>query len=335
MAARETRHLFLAHTAARLKIRSIALAHHADDQVELFLLRLLRGSGGEGLGGMKWKNASPARTRRNESRIGAAVAGPDKGSAAKLCRGGAEIHFREDASNASVDILRNRVRHELLPLLRRKYPTGSGPGGRPIDGSGARRSGVCGCGGAKSGGEGERRTKASFHNLTEGFEQLPVAVQRRVLQLELREKKIDADFALVEQLRTLPGQPVSIAPRTSVLRGRNGEVHLPPGYCHGTKPGAVENQNQRAEGKHSLRRKGDSMESREAKDLATANTATWPGEFRRRKGGRRSDIAALAAGRSISADRHGASGEIAGFLHKSANSPRNTARINCGHNGAK
>ena len=61
MAAREARRGFLARTAARLKINGIALAHHADDQVELFFLRLLRGSGSEGLAGMKWKNPSPFR----------------------------------------------------------------------------------------------------------------------------------------------------------------------------------------------------------------------------------------------------------------------------------
>src|SRR5262249_50888065 len=63
MAARKTRHEFLANTAARLKIPTIALAHHADDQVELFFLRLLRGSGSEGLAGMKWRNPSPANPK--------------------------------------------------------------------------------------------------------------------------------------------------------------------------------------------------------------------------------------------------------------------------------
>ena len=45
---------------ANRKIKTIALAHHADDQVELFFLRLLRGAGGEGLAGMKWRSPSPA-----------------------------------------------------------------------------------------------------------------------------------------------------------------------------------------------------------------------------------------------------------------------------------
>src|SRR5512139_2940940 len=42
MAGRELRHKFLAAAARRLRITTVALAHHADDQVELFFLRLLR-----------------------------------------------------------------------------------------------------------------------------------------------------------------------------------------------------------------------------------------------------------------------------------------------------
>ena len=60
MAARTLRHEFLARTAREQKISTTALAHHADDQVELFFLRLLRGAGGEGMAGMKWRSPSPA-----------------------------------------------------------------------------------------------------------------------------------------------------------------------------------------------------------------------------------------------------------------------------------
>ncbi|MEI9960604.1 MAG: tRNA lysidine(34) synthetase TilS [Limisphaerales bacterium] len=59
MAARKLRHEFFAKVARERKISVIALAHHADDQVELFFLRLLRGTGGEGLAGMKWRTPSP------------------------------------------------------------------------------------------------------------------------------------------------------------------------------------------------------------------------------------------------------------------------------------
>ena len=60
MAARKLRHEFFSRVAKQQKISVVALAHHADDQVELFFLRLLRGAGGEGLAGMKWSAPSPA-----------------------------------------------------------------------------------------------------------------------------------------------------------------------------------------------------------------------------------------------------------------------------------
>src|ERR1700677_2278987 len=63
MAARKLRHEFLAEVARACKIKTIALAHHADDQVELFFLRLLRGAGGSGLAGMKWRSPSPMNPR--------------------------------------------------------------------------------------------------------------------------------------------------------------------------------------------------------------------------------------------------------------------------------
>ena len=53
---------FLARAAANLDIPTVALAHHADDQLELFFLRLLRGSGSEGMAGMKWSNPSPSNS---------------------------------------------------------------------------------------------------------------------------------------------------------------------------------------------------------------------------------------------------------------------------------
>ena len=52
MAARKARHQFLAKTARAHRFKTVALAHQADDQVELFFIRLFRGSGTDALAGM-------------------------------------------------------------------------------------------------------------------------------------------------------------------------------------------------------------------------------------------------------------------------------------------
>ncbi|HEU0037668.1 MAG TPA: tRNA lysidine(34) synthetase TilS, partial [Verrucomicrobiae bacterium] len=117
MVARELRHKFLARTATRLRIRRVALAHHADDQVELFFLRLLRGAGGEGIAGMKWQSPSPANPKLQLVRPLLDVSRADLEQFAQQNK----IRFREDASNASRDFLRNRIRHELLPGLRDRF----------------------------------------------------------------------------------------------------------------------------------------------------------------------------------------------------------------------
>ena len=117
MAARKLRHEFFVRAACERNISVVALAHHADDQVELFFLRALRGAGGEGLAGMKWRSPSPVNGKITLIR-------PLLGTTKFELRGFArenQIRFREDATNAQLDLPRNRVRHELLPLLRRRY----------------------------------------------------------------------------------------------------------------------------------------------------------------------------------------------------------------------
>ena len=117
MAARKLRHEFLARVARERRISVVTLAHHADDQVELFFLRVLRGAGGEGLAGMKWRSPSPVDGRITLVRPLLDVTRAELREFARENR----IRFREDATNARLDLPRNRVRNELLPLLRRRY----------------------------------------------------------------------------------------------------------------------------------------------------------------------------------------------------------------------
>lgn len=189
MAARELRHEFLARTARRMNLGVVALAHHADDQVELFFLRLLRGAGG-GLAGMKWRSPSPA-----DKSVMLVRPLLDQPKAALLAFARAEkIRFREDGSNVSVDILRNRVRRELLPLLRRRYAPGSERAVlRAMEIVGDEAAFVQ----AVARGWLRQRRRGPFA-------ELPVAVQRQCVCLELARLGVAAEFELVERLRLRP-----------------------------------------------------------------------------------------------------------------------------------
>ncbi len=212
MAARKARHEFLARTAARLKIRTIALAHHGDDQVELFFLRLLRGAGREGLSGMKWKSPSPADAKIQLVRP---LLDHPKTSLAEYARAKG-IAFREDASNTSLDFQRNRIRHELLPLLRRRYqPALEKIITRTMDIAEA---------------DAEFITQMAKEWLearnTRDFQELPLALQRRIIQLQLQEHRVTADYVLVEKLRRSSGKAVCVAPNLSVSREPSGALSL-------------------------------------------------------------------------------------------------------------
>ena len=120
MAARNLRHEFLARIARERKISTVALAHHADDQVELFFLRLLRGAGGEGLAGMKWRAPSPVDRKVKLVR---SLLDFSREELREFAREN-KIRFREDATNFSLDAKRSRIRYELLPLIRKHYQPG-------------------------------------------------------------------------------------------------------------------------------------------------------------------------------------------------------------------
>ncbi len=170
MAARKLRHEFLARVAREQKIKTIALAHHADDQVELFFLRLLRGAGGEGLAGMKWRSPSPADKTISLVRP---LLGFSKDELLEFAREN-KIRFRDDATNFSSDFLRNRIRNELLPLLRKNYQPG-------LDKAILRLMEIVGAEAEFVGEEARQWLKQQKVN----FEKLPVAIQRRILQSQL------------------------------------------------------------------------------------------------------------------------------------------------------
>ena len=114
--AREARYAVFRRLYREKNADGLILAHHADDQAETFLMRLLRGAGPEGLECMKPEESACGmvilrpmlRLRREEIRNALRQEG---------------IPWREDSSNRDDSYLRNRIRKELIPGLEQIQET--------------------------------------------------------------------------------------------------------------------------------------------------------------------------------------------------------------------
>lgn len=112
-AGREVRRDFFLELARKHSADAVALGHHRDDQAETVLMRLVRGAAGSGLTGMLPKTAGTLFVRP-------LLCLERSGIEAYLRKG--SLQWREDSSNSDTKFLRNRIRHELLPLLRSYNP---------------------------------------------------------------------------------------------------------------------------------------------------------------------------------------------------------------------
>ena len=106
MAARELRYAWFEELRQELNCDFIAVAHHADDQLETFFINLLRGAGLKGLKGMQPIKGNIIRPLLHVSREEIRQYALENG-----------IKWREDHTNAETQFLRNKIRHELLPVI--------------------------------------------------------------------------------------------------------------------------------------------------------------------------------------------------------------------------
>jgi tRNA(Ile)-lysidine synthase len=95
---------------------TLMLAHHQDDQAETVLLQLLRGAGVHGLAGM------PSDARFAAGRIVRPLL-PFRRAALRAYAEANRLQWIDDASNRDTRMARNFLRHELWPLLERRWPT--------------------------------------------------------------------------------------------------------------------------------------------------------------------------------------------------------------------
>ena len=105
MAARELRYTWF-DELVNSDFDKLALAHHADDQIETFFINLLRGSGIKGLKAMQPCNGKYIRPMLWASREEIKKFAIENG-----------IQWREDSTNCDTVYLRNKIRHDLMPVF--------------------------------------------------------------------------------------------------------------------------------------------------------------------------------------------------------------------------
>ena len=109
--ARAARYAFLEETAERTGAAVIATAHNADDNLETILLHLTRGCGLNGLTGIQPRRGKVVRPMLQVPR--AVIDGYIKEH---------RLPFVEDSTNADTAFARNRIRHQVVPVLRSLNP---------------------------------------------------------------------------------------------------------------------------------------------------------------------------------------------------------------------
>ena len=106
MAARELRYRWFEEVRKKHGFHFILTAHHADDQIETLLINLIRGTGLEGLTGIPEHHKNIVRPLL-----------PFNRTELKQYALENNIKWREDRSNAETKYMRNKIRHQLLPLI--------------------------------------------------------------------------------------------------------------------------------------------------------------------------------------------------------------------------
>jgi tRNA(Ile)-lysidine synthetase-like protein len=114
--ARELRYAALHDVAVSNQVRAVAVAHHADDQLETMLMALCRGAGLDGLAGMAWRRGMGRGVSLIRPMLGCTHA-----QATGLC-GEAGLPWREDESNHDLMKRRAYVRHCVVPELEAQWP---------------------------------------------------------------------------------------------------------------------------------------------------------------------------------------------------------------------
>ena len=218
-AARTARYAFFLEVARRRRCRTIFLAHHADDLVETFLFNLFRGAGG----GRAMQSIARHLLGKTTLIVVRPLLHVWRTEIDAYIRTAA-LEFREDASNADLAHVRNRMRHKIIPALEREF-------GRSIRKTVWRAAMIS----AEEDALLETMLPRDLHSREqlrlEGLKPRPLALQRRAIRAWLRHHEVpDVGFDLIERVRSLADATAGPAkinlPGDRHARRRAGELFI-------------------------------------------------------------------------------------------------------------
>ncbi len=212
--AREQRYNFLTQVAEDYSAKTIITAHHLDDQIETFFLRLFRGTGPSGLECIKKK-----RILDSNIQLLRPLLDTHKSDILNYCQTH-QLFFYEDPSNKELDIKRNQIRNQLIPLIQRIQPNYKKLISNLIEITASQNHFI----------------NNKFEDIDEQaydkqaiFEKQPIAFQRLILKSLFENYEISNNFDQLEELRKkiIFGEnfKVSIA-QDSFFELNNGEFKL-------------------------------------------------------------------------------------------------------------
>jgi tRNA(Ile)-lysidine synthase len=120
-AARELRYSFLAEVASGIGASKVVVGHTRDDHIETVLLHFLRGTGTAGLCGLQPRSILPYGEKSGQLEVVRPLLKLNRQEMLDYCRR-YNLAPRSDSSNVSPSFLRNRIRLELLPVLKSYNP---------------------------------------------------------------------------------------------------------------------------------------------------------------------------------------------------------------------
>jgi tRNA(Ile)-lysidine synthase len=118
-AARQMRYAFLFRVTREQSAQALAVGHTADDQVETVLMHLLRGAGLDGLKGMTWRGMLASFDQ--DVPLVRPLLGVWRTETEAWCQAHA-LAYRVDITNRDTAYARNRLRHEIIPMLESYNP---------------------------------------------------------------------------------------------------------------------------------------------------------------------------------------------------------------------